>query len=105
MSMFDMVTFRHCMPDGHIEGSDGYQTKDLRFGMDMASYEVTDEGRLIRTSSDLGQPLGDVCFNHTLTISAGNHSYDLTFTDGVLQTIHCFQTDRAVPFKKRSEAL
>lgn len=104
MSMFDLVTFRQRMPDGYIAGVDGYQTKDLRFAMDMASYEVTKEGRLVRISSDAGQPLGDVDFDHLLTIQAGDHAYDLAFSNGVLQTIHCFQTDRIVPFNEIGEA-
>ena len=39
MGMFDQVTFRHRMPDGY-PGDEAYQTKDLRFNMDMASYVV-----------------------------------------------------------------
>jgi len=98
MGMFDQVTFRHRMPDGY-PGDEAYQTKDLRFNMDMASYVVDPHGRLIRTDSDFGQPLGDVRFDHTLTIAAGARVYALVFKSGVLRTIHCFQTNRTVPFQ------
>jgi hypothetical protein len=99
MGMFDLVTFRHRMPDLYLGGDEAYQTKDLRFAMDMASYEVTAKGRLVRTSSDFGQPLGDVMFNHTLTIDAPGHTYALAFSEGLLRTIHCFQTEHTVPFE------
>ncbi|WP_175026263.1 hypothetical protein [Burkholderia aenigmatica] len=97
--MFDDLKFRHVMPDGYA--GENYQTKDLRFGMDMANYEIDSLGRLIRTASDFGQPLGDVRFNYTLTIDAtdARHTYALAFTDGFLRTIHCFQTGRTVPFQ------
>lgn len=99
MGMFDELKFRHVMPDGYA--GENYQTKDLRFGMDMANYEIDSSGRLIRTASDFGQPLGDVRFNYTLTIDAtdARHMYALAFADGLLRTIHCFQTDRTVPFQ------
>lgn len=97
MGMFDHLTFRHTMPDGYEGGS--YQTKDLRFAMDMAHYEVDSSGRLIRTDSDYGQSLGDVGYSHTLTIDAPGHTYALAFADGLLRTIRCFQTDRTVQFQ------
>lgn len=97
MGMFDQVKFAHVMPDGFCS-TDNYHTKDLRFQMDMAAYEVDSAGRLVRTDSDYGQLLGDMRFNHTLTIAAGARVYALAFKDGVLRTIHCFQTDRTVPF-------
>ncbi len=92
------------MPDGY-EG-EMYQTKDLRFAMDLAYYEVDSSGRLIRTDSDNGQPLGDVCYNHTLTIDVPGHTYALAFADGLLRTIHCSQTDRTVqqPAKRSSQS-
>ncbi|SPK77199.1 conserved protein of unknown function (plasmid) [Cupriavidus taiwanensis] len=98
MGQFDNVKFRHVMPDGYAGDGEDYQTKDLRFDMDMAYYEVDSSGRLIRTASDIGQPLGDVRFHYTLTIDAPAHTYALAFADGLLRTIHCFQTDRTVPF-------
>ncbi len=101
MGMFDHVTFRHTMPDGYYE-ADSYQTKDLRYAMDMALYEVDASGRLIRTTSDFGQPLGDVRYNHTLTIAAPGHGYALVFGYGSLREIHCFQTGRTVPFERRT---
>jgi hypothetical protein len=103
MGMYDHVTFRHRMPDGFLGGDDAYQTKDLRFEMDMASYEVTIEGKLVRTSSHFGQPIGNVIFNHTLTIDAPGHAYALAFSEGQLLTIHCFQTELMVPFKAASD--
>ncbi|ASL48859.1 hypothetical protein bAD24_p00790 (plasmid) [Burkholderia sp. AD24] len=98
MGMFDHVTFRHRMPDGYQGGDEAFQTKDLRFAMDMASYEVTADGKLVRTSTDCEQPLGVVSFNNTLTIDAPGHTYALSFSEGVLRTIHCFQTELTVPF-------
>ncbi|MDF6465615.1 hypothetical protein NLO50_25035, partial [Escherichia coli] len=77
MGMFDNVKFRHVMPDGYA--GENYQTKDLRFEMDMAEYEIDSSGRLVRTASDLGQPLDDVRFDYTLTIDAteARHTYAL----------------------------
>jgi hypothetical protein len=97
--MYDHVTFRHRMPDGYVGGEDEYQIKDLRFEMDMASYEVTAEGKLVTTSSDFGQPVGNVFISHTLTIDAPGHTYALAFSEGLLRTIHCFQTELTVPFE------
>lgn len=98
MGMFDCVRFIHSMPDGFEGGN--YQCKDLRYGMDMASYEVTSDGRLLRTESGQGQPLGDLLYDHTIVITGDghSHSYSLAFKDGYLREIYCFQTDTTVPF-------
>jgi hypothetical protein len=102
MGIFDNVNFRHMMPDGYA--GENYQTKDLRFEMDMADYKVDSSGRLIRTESEFGQPLGDLSFCHTLTIDAPGHTYALAFCDGLLRTIYCFQTDQTVQFEAAGKA-
>ncbi|MBF6989290.1 hypothetical protein [Cupriavidus sp. IK-TO18] len=96
MSMYDHVKFPYLMPDG-TQGPD-YQTKDLRYQMDMADYEVTQAGRLRRTSSDYDQPLGDISYGHTIAISAGAAVYELRFRTGRLHEIHCFQSGITAPF-------
>lgn len=98
MGQFDNVRFRHVMPDGYAGDGEDYQTKDLRFAMDMADYEIDPSGRLLRTASAVGQPLGEVNFNYTLTIDAPGHTYALAFVEGRLRTIHCFQSDQIVQF-------
>lgn len=96
MSMYDHVKFAYRMPDG--TGGPDYQTKDLRYQMDMANYEISHTGRLIRTSSDFGQPLGDVAFDHTIAISGDAGIYELRFRAGTLHEVHCFQTGVTAPF-------
>lgn len=102
MSMYDHVKFAYRMPDG-AEGP-FYQTKDLRYQMDMGYYEVSRAGRLIRTSSDFNQPLGDIGCEYTITIAAdaGAGVYELRFRAGVLQEVHCFQTGITAPFDPES---
>ncbi len=98
MGMYDHVRFLHPMPDGF--GGGDYQCKDLRHGMDMANYEVGADGRLRRTHSAAGQPLGDLNFDYTIVITGADHphSYALAFKGGQLREIYCFQTDATVPF-------
>jgi len=96
MSQFDHVRFAFRMPDG-TEGPD-YQTKSLRYEMDMAYYEVSHAGRLIRTHSDFDQPLGDLAYEYTIVISGGVGDYELRFDGGTLREVHCFQTGVTVPF-------
>ncbi|MDL5034318.1 hypothetical protein QRD43_20620 [Pelomonas sp. APW6] len=98
MGMFDNVKFDHPMPDGF--GGGNFHCKDLRHGMDMATYEVGADGRLRRIASDEGQPLGDLNYSHHLVITGDGHphSYTLVFKAGTLCEIRCFQTGVAVPF-------
>ena len=96
MGMYDHVKFAYRMPDG-TEGPD-YQTKDLRYQMDMADYKVSHGGRLVRTSSEFNQPLGDIAYGHRIAICRGERVYELRFCDGRLQEVYCFQTGITAPF-------
>ncbi len=96
MGMYDHVRFSYRMPDG-TEGPD-YQTKSLRHQMDMAYYEVSHAGRLIRTSSDFNQPLGDINYEHTISVSGDAGVYELHFQAGSLREIYCMQTRTTAPF-------
>lgn len=107
MGMFDDITFRYRMPDG-FDGDD-YQSKDLDCSMDR--YEVTPDGKLVRTYSsgypdDIPQPLGDVRHEGVLNIytSVGRkwHEYDLVFKSGTLISIRCNQTDSELLFEPRT---
>lgn len=96
MSMYDHFTFPYQMPDGTREPE--YQTKSLRYQMDMACYEVNACGQLIRTASEYDQPLGVIAYEHTIAISNHHGVYELRFASGTLQEIHCLQTGITASF-------
>jgi len=92
MAMFDDVEFAYRMPDGYEGGN--FQTKDFDCLLDL--YEVTPNGRLLRTrvggstTEETNRPLGDMNFSGMLNIyHFSPHDYDLEFVNGSLVAIHC----------------
>ena len=110
MGMYDDVKFSYRMPDGYK--GENYQTKD--FDLTLDGYEVTPEGRLVRTY-DSGypddkrkRPLGDLNYSGTLNIYTSDlrrawHEYDLEFENGNLVAIHCHQTGGRLLFEPNSQ--
>lgn len=96
MGMFDIVKCAQPLPDGYEDDGRGFQTKAFDRRLDL--FEITEDGRLVRTERDEdGEALSisEISFNGTFRFAAveAPRAYAATFSNGALTSICAIDPD------------